>query len=297
MMNFPDLTLPSPAKLNLFLLINGRCADGYHDLQTYFQLIDLADEISFTLREDQQINLTTESEFANVPVNNNIIIRAAQMLQQMVADETGEQLGCDIHLKKRIPIGAGLGGGSSNAATTLIALTHLWQLDYDEDQLADLAEQLGADVPIFIYGYSAWAQGIGEDLFPMSISERHYLVVFPGCLVSTAEIFAHPELTRDSSPLTITEFPGGVPRASGEQRHCVNDCQALVTKLYPEVAQALEWLAPFGNARLTGTGSAVFVDFADAVQAQQALAQLPSGVQAYVCKGLNFSPVHGIVCA
>lgn len=204
------LTLPAPAKLNLWLHITGRRPDGYHELETVFQFLDHADELSFALRDDGQIRLQTEIE--GVPHDSNLIVRAARQLQQ----QSGTALGADIWLHKVLPMGGGIGGGSSDAATTLLALAHLWQLDWDEDRLASLGLSLGADVPVFVRGHAAFAQGVGEQLTPVDPSEPWYVVLVPQVSVSTAEIFSHPELTRDSLPLKMRPVPEGNSR---------NDCQ------------------------------------------------------------------------
>lgn len=195
------LTLPAPAKLNLWLHITGRRADGYHELETVFQFLEHGDELSFALREDGQIRLQTEME--GVPHDSNLIVRAARLLQA----QSGTPLGADIWLHKVLPMGGGIGGGSSDAATTLLALAHLWQLDWDEDRLASLGLSLGADVPVFVRGHAAFAQGVGEQLTPVDPEEPWYVVLVPQVSVSTAEIFSHPELTRDSLPLRCAPFP------------------------------------------------------------------------------------------
>jgi len=273
--------VPSPAKLNLFLHVTGRRANGYHDLQTLFQILDYGDDISFTLRQDGQVKLLTE--FLAVPHDSNLMVRAARLLQE----RTGTTLGADITCSKRLPMGGGLGGGSSNAATTLVALNHLWGTGLSERELARLGLQLGADVPVFVLGHTAWGEGVGEQLEPITLPEKWYVIVVPECPVSTAEIFHHPELTRNTSAITIAAFLRGGGR---------NDCQSVVLKHYPAVRQAIDWLGNFSRSQLTGTGSAVFATFPDERTARQVLAQLPSSlsgfnVSGFVAKGVNRSPL------
>ncbi len=268
---------PAPAKLNLFLHVLGRREDGYHELQTVYQLIDLADTLSFGLREDGEIHRREGP--SSVPAVSDLAVRAAQALQAMA----GIRKGADIRLSKRIPIQGGLGGGSSDAATTLVALNELWGLHWPVEVLAGIGLPLGADLPFFIHGHSAWGEGVGERLTPMDLPPRHYAVVFPGIGVSTAEMFQATELTRNSPSLTIRGF-----LQSGGR----NDCAPVATGRYPEVARALAWLARRGDARLTGTGSSVFAGFADRSQAEAALADLPGGWSGFVARGLNRSPLQ-----
>ena len=269
----PALSLLSPAKLNLFLHITGRRADGYHELQTVFQLLDWGDTLHFTHDPSGEITLTGSD--IGVEPENNLILRAAHLLP-------GEGQGVHIELVKRIPTGGGLGGGSSNAATTLLALNHLWDLGLENTQLQSLGAQLGADVPVFTAGHSAWAEGVGEVLTPVELPPAWYLVIAPQCHVSTGEIFSHEQLTRDTSPIKIAAFFEGQSR---------NDCQNLVRNLYPEVDNALKWLEKFGEAKLTGTGACVFASFARESQARSALAELPASMSGFVARGLNESPV------
>ena len=273
--------IASPAKLNLFLHITGRRADGYHTLQTLFQMLDYGDELDFVCRPDGAIHLLTP--FAGVPHNNNLIVRAARLLQA----HSGVRFGADIHCRKHLPMGGGLGGGSSNAASTLVALNRLWGTGLSLDALAQLGLALGADVPVFVRGHTAWGEGVGEQLTPVQIAPRYYLVLVPDCIVSTAEIFNHPELTRNTSAITIAAFLKG----GGH-----NDCQPVVQKHYPAVRQALDWLGKFAPAQLTGTGSAVFASFPDEKTAREVLAQLPatlegSSISGFVAKGLDQSPL------
>lgn len=271
------LTLPAPAKLNLWLHIIGRRADGYHELETVFQFLDHGDELSFAVRDDGVIHLHTE--IATVPHDSNLIVRAARMLQA----QSGTTLGADIWLTKVLPMGGGIGGGSSDAATTLLALAHLWQLDWDEDRLAALGLSLGADVPVFVRGHAAFAQGVGEQLTPVDPVEPWYVVLVPQVSVSTAEIFSHPQLTRDSLPLKMRPVPEGNSR---------NDCQPVVEQSYPEVRNALNSLGKFTEARLTGTGSCVFGAFPSKAEADKVLALLSATQTGFVAKGSNISMLH-----
>lgn len=271
------LTLPAPAKLNLWLHITGRRADGYHELETVFQFLDHGDELSFALRDDGQIRLQTE--IAGVPHDSNLIVRAARQLQA----QAGTTLGADIWLDKVLPMGGGIGGGSSDAATTLLALAHLWQLDWSEDRLAALGLTLGADVPVFVRGHAAFAQGVGEQLTPVDPAEPWYVVLVPQVSVSTAEIFSHPELTRDSLPLKMRPVPEGNSR---------NDCQPVVEQRYPEVRNALNSLGKYAEARMTGTGSCVFGAFPSKAEADRVLALLSETQTGFVAKGSNVSMLH-----
>ncbi|HGY9624464.1 TPA: 4-(cytidine 5'-diphospho)-2-C-methyl-D-erythritol kinase [Pseudomonas putida] len=271
------LTLPAPAKLNLWLHITGRRPDGYHELETVFQFLDHGDELSFALRDDGQIHLHTEIEA--VPHDSNLIVRAARMLKA----QSGTSLGADIWLDKVLPMGGGIGGGSSDAATTLLALAHLWQLDWDEDRLAALGLALGADVPVFVRGHAAFAQGVGEQLTPVDPEEPWYVVLVPQVSVSTAEIFSHPELTRDSLPLKMRPVPEGNSR---------NDCQPVVEQRYPEVRNALNLLGKYTEARMTGTGSCVFGAFPSKAEADKVLALLSETQTGFVAKGSNVSMLH-----
>ncbi|MBC3413337.1 4-(cytidine 5'-diphospho)-2-C-methyl-D-erythritol kinase [Pseudomonas sp. SWRI51] len=271
------LVLPAPAKLNLWLHITGRRADGYHELETVFQFLDHGDELSYALREDGQICL--HSDIQGVPHDSNLIVRAARLLQA----QSGTSLGADIWLHKVLPMGGGIGGGSSDAATTLLGLAHLWQLDWDEDRLAALGLALGADVPVFVRGHAAFAQGVGEQLTPVDPAEPWYVVLVPQVSVSTAEIFSHPELTRDSLPLKMRPVPEGNSR---------NDCQPVVEQRYPEVRNALNSLGKYTEARMTGTGSCVFGAFPSKAEADKVLALLSATQAGFVAKGSNISMLH-----
>lgn len=273
----PSLTLPAPAKLNLMLHILGRRADGYHELQTLFQFLDHGDELSFSPRADGQIRL--HGDLPGVDHEHNLIVRAARLLQA----RSHCPLGADIHLLKRLPMGGGLGGGSSNAATTLLGLDHLWRLDLGEDALAELGLMLGADVPVFVRGHAAFAEGVGERLTPVEPEEPWYLVVVPQVSVSTAEIFSDPLLTRDSPAITVRSVLEGDSR---------NDCQPVVERRYTEVRNALILLNKFVSARLTGTGCCVFGAFPNHAEAAKVSAQLPVTLPGFVAKGSNISMLH-----
>lgn len=273
-----SLTLLAPAKLNLFLHITGRRADGYHELQTLFQLLDWGDTLTFT--PDNSGAIVLSGTPFDIPLEQNLIYRAAQLLQT-----DGQGVHIDVH--KRIPEGGGLGGGSSNAATTLLALNRLWNRGLDSGQLQRLGAALGADVPVFSAGYSAWAEGVGEILTPVKLPPQWYLVIIPRCHVNTAEIFSQQQLTRDTAPITIAAFFEG---------HSRNDCQELVRHLYPEVDNALKILEKFGSARLTGTGACIFASFPDEARAKAAQRQLPPELHAFTAAGVNRSPsLDGLV--
>jgi 4-diphosphocytidyl-2-C-methyl-D-erythritol kinase len=267
---------PAPAKLNLMLRITGRRDDGYHLLQTVFQYLDIQDELIFHPREDSEIRLLTPID--GVPESSNLCVRAAIALQQT----TGLDSGVTIELRKRLPMGGGLGGGSSDAATTLVALNHLWGCGLEQERLCSIGLQLGADVPIFIHGQAAWAEGVGEDFTPIEPPESYYLVLVPPSHVSTAEIFAQPDLTRSSPGIKIRDFLQGDSR---------NDCLPVVRRRHPEVAEALDWLNQYAEARLTGTGACVFAAFADEQEARSAYEARPAGVEGFVTRGINRSPL------
>jgi 4-diphosphocytidyl-2-C-methyl-D-erythritol kinase len=268
---------PAPAKLNLMLRIVGRRPDGYHELQTVFQFIDRCDRLRLEVREDGLINRL--AEVPGVAPENDLTVRAALTLREA----TGCRLGADIRCEKVLPMGGGLGGGSSDAATTLVALNRLWATGLDEDALAELALPLGADVPVFVRGFASWAEGVGERLTPVELPEPWYLVLSPLCSVSTRDVFTHPELTRDSTPATLADFVAG---------DVVNDCLGVVRREYAPVAAALDWLSAWGGGRLTGTGACVFAVFEDRSEALRALEQCPSEMRAFVARGLNRSPLR-----
>ncbi len=270
---------PAPAKINLFLHISGQRDDSYHLLQTAFQFLDYGDVLQFGVHDNPSISLSTAID--GVDDEDNLIIRAARALQA----SANIQQGVNITIEKRLPIGGGLGGGSSNAATTLLALNQLWQCHLSKTELAQLGLTLGADVPIFLHGEAAWAEGVGEQLSPISPPEPWYAVIAPDCHVSTAEVFSSQELTRDCEPITISRF------LSGEGR---NICEDVVTKLYPQVSEALSWLGQYGKARMTGTGACIFASFDSRAQAQQVITAIPAHWQGFVAKGCNCSPLSTI---
>jgi len=267
---------PAPAKLNLMLRVVGRREDGYHELQTVFQFLAISDSLDFRLRDDGRVRRV--NEVSGVAEKADLTVRAARLLQAYA----NEGAGVDIRIEKRLPMGGGLGGGSSDAATVLVALNSLWDCGLDQDELGRLGLSLGADVPIFVHGHSAWAEGVGECLQPIELPEPWYVVLSPACHVSTGEVFQDPELTRDSSRITIRAFVAGDIR---------NDCLPVVRKHYPEVAQALDWLAGFSEARLTGTGACVFAGFESQQAARQVLEQLPEGTRGFIARGVNRSPL------
>lgn len=272
-----SITLPSPAKLNLFLHILDRREDGYHNLQTLFQLLDYGDQLSFSANKQSEINITSNIEA--VAPRDNLVFKAATALQQA----TDCKWGCDIELDKKLPMGAGLGGGSSNAATTLVGLNSLWQCNLSLDQLAEIGGELGADIPVFVKGFSAFAEGIGDKLTPISLDEFCYLVVTPKIKVSTEQIFCHSELTRNASAIKI--------RALSEELYR-NDCQSVVETLYPEVKQVLDWLQQHGNPLMTGTGASVYCRFDNQEEAKQVQQTVPSSWNSFVAMGVNRSPLH-----
>ena len=263
----------SPAKLNLFLHVTGRRPDGYHSLQTVFQLLNWGDDMRFEWRASPDITLSGDTD--DIAPEDNLILRAAKLI--CPSDQ-----GAHVHVRKRIPRGGGLGGGSSNAATTLLALNHLWELGLSLDALLRIGEPMGADVPVFIQGQNAWAEGIGEELTPLSLPRRWFVVAQPDCMVSTAEIFAHPELTRQTPPITVQAFFSGGGR---------NDLQPVVESRYPEVQRAVEWLKEHStNARMTGSGACVFASLESEQEAHDIAAQAPAGLAVIVAEGLDRLP-------
>jgi len=270
------ISWPAPAKLNLMLRIVDRRPDGFHELQTVFQFLDIHDELQFQLRSDPLIRL--RKPLPGVPQETDLCYRSALALQQV----SGCQRGVEIELNKRLPMGGGLGGGSSDAATTLVALNRLWGLDLDSRELQDIGLQLGADVPIFIHGHAAWAEGIGEQLSDIEPPCDWYLVIVPDCHVSTAEIFAQPDLTRHSPRIKIRDF------LQGDRQ---NDCLPVVRRRHPRVAAALDWLNQFAPAQLTGTGACVFAAFGDEQLARAAHRALPANLEGFVARGINRSPL------
>ena len=271
--NVKTLFALSPAKLNLFLHVTGRRPDGYHSLQTVFQLLNWGDDMRFEWQESPGITLSGDTD--DIAPENNLILRAAKLISP--SDQ-----GAHIHVRKRIPRGGGLGGGSSNAATTLLALNRLWELRLSMEALLDFGETIGADVPVFIQGQSAWAEGIGEELTPVSLPKRWFVVAQPDCMVSTAEIFAHPELTRQTPPITVQAFFSGAGR---------NDLQSVVESRYPKVQRAVEWLKKHSpDARMTGSGACVFASLESEQEAHDIAAQAPAGLAVIVAEGLERLP-------
>ena len=305
------LSLISPAKLNLFLHINGRRSAqqsfaGYHELQTVFQILDRGDVLHFSLKKEASIRLSPE--FPEIPLETNLIYRAAQTLKNSVT-QAKRLPGVDIRLEKNLPMGGGVGGGSSNAATTLLALNYLWQLNYSEDQLAAMGASLGADVPIFVRGRSAWAEGIGDILTPLSLPEKWFVILCPECHINTAKLFSHERLTRDTPKMKIAPaLEGQDNKQQTADKHEMkfafqdqldsdfpskifrNDCEALVSELYPEVGRALSFLSQYAPSRLTGTGACCFARFDSEVQAKQVLNEARSKFKGFIAKGVNLSP-------
>jgi 4-diphosphocytidyl-2-C-methyl-D-erythritol kinase len=271
------LTCAAPAKLNLFLHIIGRREDGYHLLQTLFRFLDFGDTVSVVPRRDGIIERV--GKVAGVPPEEDLVVRAARLLQQ----SAGVRAGAQISLEKRLPLGGGLGGGSSDAATTLIALNRLWGLRWPRARLQELGLRLGADLPVFLFGRSAFAQGVGERLQEAALAPAWYLVLIPPVSVSTASVFADPELTRDSSPIKILRFSAGPGR---------NDLEGVVCRQYPEVARHLQWLRAFAPAAMTGSGACVFAAFDSERSAMQVFRQRPSGMQGFVAEGLDRHPLY-----
>jgi len=275
---------PAPAKLNLFLHIVGRRPDGYHLLQTAFQLIDHSDLLHFTLRDDNHIERITE--LAGVPAESDLIVRAARLLQAVAtAKFPGRVFGADIAIEKQLPMGGGLGGGSSDAATTLMALDYLWQTGITRQELMALGLQLGADVPFFIFGRNAFAEGIGEQLQAIDTPTCWFVVIEPGVSVPTATIFSSQELTRDSKTVRITDFSSAI---TGFGK---NDLQVVASKLFPPIAEAIHWLGQFGDARMTGSGACVFCGFEQESKADEILELMPAHWKAWKAKALARHPL------
>lgn len=274
---------PSPAKLNLFLYITGQRADGYHSLQTLFQFLDYGDTIDIALRGDGEIRLLTPVE--GVAHEDNLIVRAARLLMKVASESNRlpKGSGADISIDKRLPMGGGLGGGSSNAATVLVALNHLWQCGLSIDELAALGLTLGADVPVFVRGHAAFAEGVGEILTPVEPEEKWYMVAHPGVSIPTPVIFNDPDLPRNTpkrSIKTLLKCEFG------------NDCEVIARKRFREVDAALSWLLEYAPSRLTGTGACVFAEFDTESRARQVLEQAPEWLKGFVAKGVNLSPLH-----
>lgn len=267
---------PAPAKLNLFLHVIGRRADGYHLLQSVFRFVDHADTVWLGVREDGHI--CRLQDIPGVPAERDLTVRAARLLQQ----ESGCMLGVDIRLEKRLPMGGGLGGGSSDAATVLLGLNHLWGLGLSRRRLQELGLRLGADVPVFVFGQSAFAEGVGEELTPVALPPAWYVVLVPPVSVATADVFSASELTRNTPPIKIADFLSGAGR---------NDLQPAVVNKYPEVARHLDWLGRFGEARMTGSGACVFLAVEDEAGARAILRELPRDMQGFVARGLDRHPL------
>ncbi len=270
------ITVSAPAKLNLFLHITGQREDGYHLLQTVFQFLDYADSITLSLRDDGEINRLTE--LTGVTAENDLVVKTARLLQKYC----DSHLGVDISVDKILPMGGGLGGGSSNAASVLVALNYLWDCGLNQEKLKKLGVQLGADVPVFIFAHSAWAEGVGERLKEVDLPEKWYLVLKPPINVSTAEVFSNSQLRRDCATITIRDFLTGQTE---------NVCEKPVREMYPEVDRALTDLAKFGESRLTGTGACVFAAFDSKEEAEKALTGLSEKWDGFVAKGMNQTPL------
>lgn len=274
---------PAPAKLNLFLYITGRRPDGYHNLQTLFQFLDYGDELQIHADQSGCIQLLTP--LAGVADEDNLIVRAANLLKQaaLQSNRLSASAGAQIAIEKRLPMGGGIGGGSSDAATVLVALNHLWQTGFSTEELAAMGVTLGADVPVFVHGFAAFAQGVGEELQPADPAEKWYLVAHPGVHISTPVVFGDPELTRDTPARSLSTLLAS-PFA--------NDCEAVVRKRFREVDELVSWLLEYAPSRLTGTGACVFAEFDTESAARQVLELAPNGVRGFVARGVNVSPLQ-----
>jgi 4-diphosphocytidyl-2-C-methyl-D-erythritol kinase len=285
---------PAPAKLNLFLHVTGRRPDGYHLLQSVFQLIDRADTLHFDLRSDGRIVRTTE--VAGVPEEQDLIVRALRLLAGEYRRRHGRDVpGIDIAVEKVLPMGGGLGGGSSDAATALMAANHLWQAGLSQDELMALGLPLGADIPFFIFGQTAFAEGVGEALQPVAGPDCWYVVVEPGVSVPTPAVFSAPDLTRDTKPVTISDFSRDLAGSSELGSFGKNDLQAVAVRLFPPVAEAVEWLGRYGRARMTGSGACVFCAFSSESEADVVLAQVPACWRAWKAKALAQHPMKSLL--
>ncbi len=274
---------PAPAKLNLFLYITGRRPDGYHNLQTLFQFLDYGDELQIHADQSGRIQLLTP--LAGVADEDNLIVRAANLLKQaaLQSNRLSASAGAQIAIEKRLPMGGGIGGGSSDAATVLVALNHLWQTGFSTKELAAMGVTLGADVPVFVHGFAAFAQGVGEELQPADPAEKWYLVAHPGVHISTPVVFGDPDLTRDTPARSLSTLLTS-PFA--------NDCEAVVRKRFREVDELVSWLLEYAPSRLTGTGACVFAEFDTESAARQVLELAPNGVRGFVARGVNVSPLQ-----
>lgn len=282
-MRLPGPDYPAPAKLNLFLHVLGRRADGYHLLQSVFTLIDRCDRIRVRVREDGVIRRV--SDLPGVAPDEDLVVRAARLLKEA----SGTPLGADIEVEKAIPMGGGLGGGSSDAATVLLVLDRLWGTSFGPEALGELAPTLGADVPFFLFGEAAWVEGIGERLQPIELAQRWYLVLAPPVAVPTGEIFAAPELTRDTEALKMEDFSAQAPAGQARFR---NDLEAVVIRRFPQVGSYLAWLRQYGDARMTGSGGCVFAAFDSREAAQRVMDRLPAAMKGFVAKGLAQHPLR-----
>lgn len=279
-MSLETRSFPAPGKLNLLLRVVGRRPDGYHLLQTVFRFIDFGDTVTLKVRSDREILRVTA--VGEVPADQDLTVRAARLLQA----SAGGRMGADIRVEKRLPLGGGLGGGSSDAATTLLALNLMWGLDLPRSRLLELALELGADVPVFVLGENAWAEGIGEKLQPLELPPAWYVVLTPPVAVSTGRIFAHPELKRDSKTVRIQSFSAAGPNE--------NDLEPVVCREHPEIARYLDWLRQFGRAMVTGSGACVFAGFESLGAAQAVFARLPDSMTGFVARGLERHPLRDL---
>ncbi|WMY95669.1 MAG: 4-(cytidine 5'-diphospho)-2-C-methyl-D-erythritol kinase [Arsenophonus sp.] len=277
------LNWPSPGKINLFLHITGLRNDGYHNIQTLLQFLNYGDEITIKSRKDNKIQLMTP--FINITEKNNLILKAAHLLQNycMQMNLLHDYQGADIYVKKKLPIGGGVGGGSSNAATTLIALNFHWKTNINDIILVNLANQLGADIPFFIKGHSAFAEGIGNKLFPINLKERWYLVAYPGIIIPTQEVFSEVGLKRNSPKLSLKKLL---------KKKYVNDCEPIVRKKFIKVEKLSLWMQQYTSSRLTGTGSCIFGAFQTQSAAHKILDSAPKWIECFIAKGVNCSPLH-----
>ena len=276
----PSTGWPAPAKINLFLHITGQRSDGYHLLQTLFQFLEVGDELGFEVRSDGVIDRTVE--VPGVPVSEDLVIKAAKLLQQ----RSGTNFGVDITIDKRLPMGGGLGGGSSDAATVLVALNELWSLALPRSRLAEMGLVLGADVPVFIQGRAAWAEGVGEILEPADLKQTAVVVITPACQVDTTRVFRDADLTRNTRPITM--HAASLPDTG-------NDCEPVTRRLYPEVGEALDWLSQFAEVRMSGTGSSVFASFDNMSEAAEVARQVPQRWTCLTTRRINRSPLLDFV--